>query len=101
FESQSRVEFSIHPIRCGYLNSHTLVWEIEETPMPTIDERFPRWPSRFSRLLGDKAFGLLVAHLAGLRVPSTFVIPRLLAPFRFGRKTCTGEIWIRTCPNEQ
>jgi hypothetical protein len=101
FDSRSRVEFSIHPIQCGYRNSHTLVWEIEQTPTPTIDDEFPRWPSRFSRLLGDKAFGLLVAHLAGLRIPSTLVIPRHLAPFQFGRRTCTGETWIRTCPNEQ
>lgn len=101
FDLKNRVEFSIHPMRHGYRNSHTLIWEIEETPTPTIDNGFPSWPSRFSRLLGDKAFGLLVAHLAGLRVPSTLVIARQLAPFRFGRETSTGEIWIRTCPKVQ
>jgi hypothetical protein len=101
FDSQSRVEFSVHPVRCGYRNLHTLIWEIEETPTPTIDDRLPRWPSRFSRFLGDKTFGLLVAHLAGLRVPSTLVIFRHLAPFRFGRRTSTRETWIRTCPSEQ
>lgn len=101
FEPRSRVEFSIHPIRRGYRNAHTVIWEIEELPVHSIQDTFPRWPSRFSRLCGDKAFGLLLAHFADLNVPSTLVIPRHLAPFRFGNKTRTGETWIRTCPKEQ
>ena len=62
--------------------------------------RRPAWPNRFSRLLGDKAFGLLVADLLGLAVPATTVVGRRVAPFRFGRPTGTGERWLRTCPAE-
>ena len=101
FDPRYRVEFSIHPIRHGYRHSHTVIWEMEEVPCPRIDDCFPRWPSRFSRLCGDKAFGLLIAHLAGLNVPTTLVFPRQFAPFQFGRKTHTGEYWLRTCPKEQ
>ena len=59
------------------------------------------WPNRWSRLLGDKAYGLLVAHLAGLPVPAAQVFPRGTAPFSFGRQTGIAEPWIRTCPVEQ
>jgi hypothetical protein len=52
-------------------------------------------------MMGDKAFGLLVAHLAGFPVPRTTVIGRRLAPFVFGVRTGTNEIWTRTCPVEQ
>ena len=58
------------------------------------------WPNRFSRLLGDKAFGLLVADLLGLPVPATTVVGRRVAPFGFGRPTGGGERWLRTCPAE-
>jgi hypothetical protein len=96
---QVRVEFSIHPIRRGVRNTHTILWEEEEAP-PTRLEADLMWPNRFSRFLGDKAFGLVVAHAAGLPVPETTVIPRNLPPFRFGTPTETTETWIRTCPKE-
>src|SRR5262249_31705721 len=60
-----------------------------------------RWPNRFSQLVGDKTFGLLVAHLIGLPVPRTTVISRRLAPFAFGTPTGTHEPWIRTAPTVQ
>lgn len=60
-----------------------------------------RWPNRFSRFIGDKAFGLLVAHTVGLAVPLTTVISRALPPFTFGESTGIAEKWIRTCPVEQ
>jgi hypothetical protein len=95
-----RVEFSIHPIRRGTLQEHTIVWEMEkvgefDSPAEII------WPNRFSRFIGDKAFGLLLADVLGLPVPATTVFPRSLPPFTFGKKTSSGETWIRTCPTEQ
>ncbi len=95
-----RVEFSIHPLRRGVRNQHTIVWQVEEvgstSQVPSLV-----WPNRFSRFIGDKAFGLLIADLVGLPVPATTVISRWLAPFHFGRQTGVRETWIRTCPTEQ
>ncbi|HEY0169865.1 MAG TPA: hypothetical protein VGB98_02345 [Pyrinomonadaceae bacterium] len=100
YDPETRVEFSLHPLRRGYLHDHTIVWELER--MGESHARGDtRWPNRFSRFVGDKAFGLLVADAVGLPVPRTTVIARGLAPFTFGRGTRTGEIWIRTCPVEQ
>jgi hypothetical protein len=94
-----RLEFSIHPLPRGYRQGHTILWEAEHgsstQPAPNV-----RWPNRFSRFLGDKAFGLLLADCLGFPVPSTVVISRLVAPFVFGRSTGTGETWLRTCPKE-
>lgn len=97
----SRVEFSIHPQRRGWKQSHTLFWEIaplrsDEAVMGDI-----HWPNDFSRMTGDKVYGLLVAWAAGFRVPHSTVVSRRLAPFSFGMRTGTGEQWIRTSPVEQ
>jgi hypothetical protein len=94
-----RIEFSIHPRARGWRGSHTLLWE-HETGVPTVVEASLRWPNRFSRLLGDKAFGLLIADRLGLPVPRTLVIGRRVAPFEFGRPTGSAEVWTRTCPLE-
>jgi hypothetical protein len=95
-----RVEFSLHPLRRGFRYEHTIVWEMEHADPGGISFDL-KWPNHFSRLLGDKAFGLLVADAFGLPVPRTTVIPRGLAPFTFGKLTGTNETWIRTCPKEQ
>lgn len=95
-----RVEFSIHPSRRGFRREHTIIWEIEDFPSVHLNAEIS-WPNRFSRYIGDKAFGLLVGHLLGLPVPFTLVIGRLVAPFEFGKSTGTAETWIRTCPTEQ
>jgi hypothetical protein len=95
-----RVEFSLHPLRVGVRQEHTIVWEIERVQEDAIVPTL-YWPNQWSRLLGDKAFGLLVADLLGLPVPMTTVVTRRIAPFRFGRATDSGETWIRTCPVEQ
>jgi hypothetical protein len=92
-----RVEFSIHPLVAGVRQTHTIVWEAERVDPVRLTHR-PAWPNRFSRFVGDKAFGLLVADLHGLPVPATTVVGRRLAPFRFGRPTGSGERWLRTCP---
>ena len=97
---EQRVEFSLHPLRRGYRGEHTTLWEIEE-PGPPPAAAGISWPNRFSRHIGDKAFGLLVADALGLPVPHTQVIPRGLAPFSFGSPTSSAETWLRTCPREQ
>ncbi|WP_425106628.1 hypothetical protein [Ancylobacter sp.] len=97
----ARLEFSLHPAPRGYRQSHVLYWELgahETLPGNRVDIR---WPNDFSRMMGDKAFGLLIAHLAGFRVPRSTVIGRRLAPFVFGTPTGSKEIWTRTCPVEQ
>lgn len=97
---EARVEFSIHPLRRGTSHDHTILWEEEHAPPIHLDA-IVRWPNRLSRFLGDKAFGLVVAHSLGLLVPRTTVVGRRVAPFTFGQSTGTGEWWIRTCPAEQ
>lgn len=96
----SRIEFSVHPLRVGYRRDHTIVWEYETVP-DMLSSPDLRWPNKFSRFLGDKAFGLLVADLLGLAVPFTTVISRWVPPFQFGQHTSTGEVWSRPCPSEQ
>jgi hypothetical protein len=96
-----RIEFSIHPMRVGYLRSHTLLWELEPNASSTELTAQLSWPNRFSRHIGDKAYGLLIADLIGLPVPRSTVISRRVAPFGFGRPTDTGETWLRTSPIEQ
>ncbi|HEX9939199.1 MAG TPA: hypothetical protein VGB15_18800 [Longimicrobium sp.] len=95
-----RVEFSLHPLRRGWRNEHTIVWEEEEIAGGP-ERAHTAWPNLFSRMLGDKAFGLLIAWLTGLPVPFTTVFPRRLAAFSFGEATGTAEPWLRTCPVEQ
>src|SRR5205085_7477326 len=95
-----RIEFSLHPLRRGVRYEHTIVWELEEVGPASFSPNL-QWPNLFSRFIGDKAFGLLIADILDLPVPATTVIPRFLAPFAFGNPTGTGELWIRTCPVEQ
>lgn len=95
--ADERVEFSIHPRARGWNQSMTLTWErergVDSSSMPKMV-----WPNRFSRHLGDKAFGLLMAHQLGCSVPHTMVIGRRVAPFIFGTETGSAEVWTRTCP---
>jgi hypothetical protein len=97
---RGRVEFSIHPRPTGWKGTNTLLWEWEEDDLGQSDP-MSAWPNRFSQHIGDKAYGLLMAHLAGLSVPRTTVIPRRIAPFSFGTATGSTEVWMRTCPREQ
>ena len=92
-----RVEFSLHPQRRGYRREHVIVWEIEKTAN-SPSSSFLTWPNRFSEMLGDKAFGLLVAAALDLRVPSTTVMSRTMRPFTFGTSTGSDVVWMRTCP---
>ncbi len=98
-EHDLRVEFSIHPHRCGFRKTNTLLWEAEETEADCLQASL-RWPNLFSELIGDKVFGLLVADAYGYAVPSTTVICRKIPPFRFGRPTGEDEVWMRTAPRQ-
>jgi hypothetical protein len=100
FPQNHRVEFSIHPMRRGVRNEHSIIWQLEQVRVAAARPGW-NWPNRFSRFIGDKVYGLLVAHVLGFAVPKTTVISRRLPPFSFGRPTGTAEIWIRTSPAEQ
>jgi len=97
FTPNYRVEFSIHPLRRGWRKTHTILWELEELVeneiLPNVN-----WPNDFSEFIGDKIFGLLVAHTSGWHVPRTVVLSRVLSPFSFGQQTSSDVKWIRTCP---
>jgi len=96
----SRLEFSVHPRPRGWKATNLIAWELAEQEQ--IDARVEMvWPNNFSRMIGDKTFGLLVAHHLGLPVPLTTVINRRIAPFSFGQPTGWCERWIRTAPPEQ
>jgi hypothetical protein len=87
-----RMEFSIHPLKHGYKDSHTVVWETEfSTHMPI--EAVTQWPNKFS--------DMLIADQIGLNVPKTTVFNRTIKPFEFGRSTGSHEVWLRTAPNVQ
>ena len=94
-----RTEFSIHPRARGWRRGHTLIWEHETGVAPALAAS-SRWPNNFSRMIGDKTFGLLMADSLGAPVPRTLVMARRVAPFSFGRKTGSTEVWTRTCPFE-
>ncbi|TXN72857.1 hypothetical protein FV230_03460 [Methylobacterium sp. WL6] len=95
----ARLEFSVHPRPRGWRQKHTLLWEYEQIG-PEVHVPGLTWPNNFSRHIGDKAYGLLMASLVGLSTPSTTVISRRIAPFGFGSLTGSREVWTRTCPRE-
>ncbi|GAA4215776.1 hypothetical protein GCM10022290_01460 [Sagittula marina] len=79
---------------------NVIFWEYAEDFAPGGPVRV-EWPNDFSRMIGDKAYGLLIADINGFPVPRTTVIGRRVAPFSFGRHTGLEEVWIRTSPSEQ
>lgn len=99
-KDSERLEFSVHPRRVGYRGDHSIWWEVEDVGEQQLSST-PDWPNNFSRHIGDKAYGLLMAESIGLHVPRTTVVSRRVAPFTFGLATGTREVWIRTCPVEQ
>lgn len=103
YDRSHRVEFSVHPGPVGYARQHQIIWQIEKTQRGNeIPEPMPHWPNRVSEAMGDKAYGLLMAHLHGFLVPFTRVVGRVIPPFEFGVSTNSGEAcWRRTCPRIQ
>ena len=97
FDDNYRVEFSLHPHREGLRKSHTIIWEYEKFEDYEYDIKI-KWPNKFSRFIGDKPFGLIIADYLGFNVPYTTVISRNVPPFSFGQETGLREKWIRTAP---
>ena len=97
YDASTRIEFSIHPKKRGLHKDHTIIWEIEEVGAITTTASIV-WPNRFSQMIGDKVFGLLIAEAVGLPVPQGTVIPRSIAPFSLGLATEKWNTWMRTCP---
>ena len=97
FRPNHRIEFSIHPQMEGIMNWHTIIWEYEEIEETSFDVKIS-YPNNFSKFIGDKVFGLLLADFYNFKVPYTTVICRNVAPFSFGRQTGLHEKWIRTSP---
>jgi hypothetical protein len=98
--SGQRVEFSVHPLRLGTRDSHVILWEVSPSNASALEGSVV-WPNRFSRHIGDKVFGLLIAHALRFLVPRTRVFSRAVAPFEFGVPTSTAETWLRTAPIER
>ncbi len=96
-----RVEFSLHPRPVGCRGERSIVWEVADVVdgMPEGDAHIS-WPNRFSRFIGDKAFGLLLADVLGLPVPRAQVLCRNVEPFTLGRPTGSARTWVRTCPRQ-
>ena len=95
-----RFEFSVHHRPVGYRRDHVLVWEIEDVKPVALEHTYD-WPNRFSNLIGDKTFGLLLAHVLGAPVPLTTAVGRRVAPFTFGTETGASGAWLRTAPAVQ
>lgn len=95
-----RLEFSLHPRPRGWKMENVIFWEHSEDSFPREPVR-AEWPNDFSRMIGDKTYGLLIADINGFPVPRTTVVGRRVAPFSFGRPTGLEEVWIRTSPREQ
>lgn len=100
WDESRRLEFSLHPGPVGQRREPVIVWESEPTD-PVVLSTYVSWPNRFSRLIGDKTYGLMIADGLGLPVPATTVIARRVAPFTFGKPTGSGEWWMRTAPASQ
>lgn len=99
FPPSDRLEFSVHPLRVGSRNERMIVWESSKAPGSPLSAEIS-WPNDFSRLIGDKTYGLVVADALGLPVPQTLAVARRVAPFRFGVSTDSQETWMRTSPTE-
>jgi hypothetical protein len=99
FPSSERLEFSIHPLRVGSRNERMIVWESSNAQGGPLGAAIS-WPNDFSRLIGDKTYGLVVANALGLPVPRTLAVARRVAPFSFGIPTGSQETWMRTSPTE-
>ena len=101
FSNKERVEFSVHPSPVGYLGEQQITWQVDTYDAGVPTEPKIVWPNTYSRAVGDKAFGLLIADLLGFCVPYTEVLGRYIPRFTFGTHTEHADVWLRTCPKEQ
>lgn len=107
--SIDRIEFSLHPKRCGVKHANYIVWEvINRLEQPAVWGEYHQpirnrydWPNSLSRYIGDKAYGLLVADHIGMKVPRTtwFSLENKVDMFTFGTSTGSTEMWTRSCPS--
>lgn len=82
WKKNKRIEFSIHTKKIGYLDKLYTVWEITDTNEFDENIKVPiMYPNNFSKHIGNKTFGLILAHILGLNVPSGIVINRNIRPF--------------------
>lgn len=60
----SRIEFSVHPNKVGTHEERTVIWDIEDID-PSLSLPEPRiyYPNNFSKLIGNKIFGLCIADI--------------------------------------
>ena len=106
--TNKRLEFSVHPNPRGYSNSNLIVWEEQDSPDEKVEACYI-WPNAFSKLIGDKAYGLLLARIFRFNVPTTTVYCRnkVIHPFTFGEASFdtfldgSSKVWTRTCPKTQ
>lgn len=99
FSNDKRVEFSIHPHKQGLYSKHTIIWEVSDVDEVGMATAIHSSPNMFSDLLGEKTYGLVLAHSLGEKIPKSLVLPRRVAPFTFGEETTSTEVWMRTAPN--
>lgn len=67
-----RVEFTIYPKKIGYNNNHLVIWEYTKLHK----DQHPVTPSyndvnTLSKYIGNKAYGILLASIFGMRVPKS------------------------------
>jgi hypothetical protein len=97
YSSNLRVEFSLHPFPRGLRSTNTIIWELQDVGTANLRNQI-HWPNAFSKMLGDKVFGLLLADALGFPVPRTQVLARRIPPFSFGQPSGSSYKWIRTAP---
>lgn len=92
----TRVEFSIHPTKPYYT-----IWDIEEVENTPENIKVNINPNNsFSRMLGNKTFGLLLVNALYIMTPMTEVYNRYLPTFKFG-SIHSEQKWTRTAPRDK
>lgn len=101
-----RIEFSIHPNEVGCFGSRVIIWEaseLDDTDMLLIQHRITR-PNAFSEMVGDKAFGLLLADSIGAYTPDTEFHIKAFGD-RYVKTPAIDledvDVWTRTAPTEK
>ena len=111
--TDTRVEFSIYPYKCGVYDTNCIIWEAEDFSgkkelVPSAPDMVV-WPNNLSKVIGDKAFGLLVcdhilnkyASTEDIFVPYTYVVNENFGVFTTGDTLSLfngNDFWYRTCP---
>jgi len=95
FDESYRVEFSLHPHREGLNKSHTIIWEYEKFEEYEYDIKI-KWPNKFSRFIGDKPFGLIIADYLGFNVIRTAPIVKEPGKYYTGDKWTDPFILMQT-----